>query len=414
MGSQISVTIVPISFLMLGVMTAPIRALHRFCAGRSAGAQAIRAEGRKTGPADGRKPGSTVSDSMAIPLFSRLTQTPGRRAVGLWLLLIAALILAMVVVGGLTRLTGSGLSITQWKPVTGVVPPLSHAAWVHEFDLYKQIPQYRIDNAGMSLTQFKGIYWWEWSHRLLGRLIGFAFLLPFLYFGWRGAITRKRMPRMIVLFLLGGLQGAVGWWMVTSGLEYRVSVSQYRLAIHLGVAIILLGAILWTALEYLRPKEAGAAPVRYAKWGLAFAGLIYMQMLLGALVAGLHAGLIYNTWPSMNGAFFPSETFSSPWWINIFENAGIAQFDHRMVAYVAAFSVLALWLMAMREKLSGWARASANILFGLTLFQILLGIETLLNQAPVGLSAMHQTSAALLFCVAVWHAYELRGAKRIA
>ena len=326
------------------------------------------------------------------------------KAVGIWLLCVALLIALMVVVGGLTRLTGSGLSITEWKPVTGVVPPLSHAAWEDEFAGYQRIPQYRLENSGMTLPQFKAIYWWEWAHRFLGRFIGFAFLVPFLWFVWRGAIGRRDVPRMVLLFVLGGMQGAVGWWMVASGLETRVSVSQYRLAAHLGVAIILLGAMIWIALEYLRGMER-----RRQSAGGAFVlvGLVYVQMLLGALVAGLHAGLIYNTWPSMDGRFFPEGAFfSNPWWINIFENAGLAQFDHRIGAYVIALAVAAIWIAGRR--LSGWARTTQHLLLALTAFQIVLGILTLLNQAPIALSALHQTTAAALFCAAVWHAFEMR------
>jgi cytochrome c oxidase assembly protein subunit 15 len=330
--------------------------------------------------------------------------TPQRRAVGIWLLGVALLIAAMVVVGGLTRLTGSGLSITQWKPVTGVVPPLTHDAWEHAFSLYQQIPQYRLENRGMTLPQFKAIYWWEWTHRFLGRFIGFAFLLPFLWFVWRGAIGRRDIPRMVVLFVLGGMQGAVGWWMVASGLETRVSVSQYRLAAHLGVAIILLGAMIWVALEYLRGTRARRQPATAA---FALVGLIYVQMLLGALVAGLHAGLIYNTWPSMDGRIFPEDPFySHPWWINFFENAGLAQFDHRIGAYIIAISVAAIWIAG--RDLSGAARKMQHLLLALTAFQIVLGILTLLNHAPIALSALHQITAATLFCAAVWHAFEMR------
>lgn len=192
-------------------------------------------------------------DGRARGRYHRPMTAPNpRKAVGIWLLCVAALIVAMVIVGGLTRLTGSGLSITQWKPVTGVVPPMSETAWASEFAQYQRIPQYRLENRGMSLGDFKAIYWWEWTHRLLGRALGFLFFVPFLWFAWRGAIGRKDIPRMAVLFALGGLQGFIGWWMVQSGLETRVSVSQYRLAIHLGAAVFLLGAILWTALEYMR------------------------------------------------------------------------------------------------------------------------------------------------------------------
>jgi len=316
-----------------------------------------------------------------------------RRAVGVWLLAVAAIILAMVAIGGLTRLTGSGLSITEWDPIMGAIPPMSDGAWAQAFAKYRHIPQYRLENAHMDLEGFKAIFWWEWTHRLLGRLIGVVFFVPFVVFAWSGAIRRADWPRMLVLFALGGLQGFVGWWMVQSGLETRVSVSQYRLAIHLGVAVILLGAILWTALEYLRgPAKGGKGG------GLALVALVYLQMLLGALVAGLHGGLIYNTWPSMDGRVFPELSFT---WTSFFEDPGLAQFDHRLGAY--AVLALGLWTSWRVRKL-----AAAQAVAGLVLVQVALGIATLLAQAPIGMAAAHQLVAALLFCASVWQAYEIR------
>jgi heme a synthase len=326
-----------------------------------------------------------------------------RTAVGLWLLAVAAIILAMVAIGGLTRLTGSGLSITQWDPIMGAIPPLNDAAWADAFAKYRRIPQYLIENRDMTLEGFKGIFWWEWTHRLLGRLLGVVFAVPFVWFAATGGIARRDWPRMALLFALGGLQGFVGWWMVQSGLETRVSVSQYRLAIHLGTAILLLGAIIWTALEYLRPGKSTGVSRRAS----AFVALVYVQMLLGALVAGLHAGLVYNTWPDMNGRVFPENPFFlSPWWINFFENDGLAQFDHRIGAYVVAAA--AAWVYVKGIKLSGAAKKSAKLVASITALQIGLGIATLLMMAPEGLAAAHQVTAALLFCAAVWHAYEMR------
>ena len=328
-----------------------------------------------------------------------------RRQVGLWLLFIAIIILAMVTIGGLTRLTGSGLSITEWDPIMGAIPPLNDAQWADAFAKYQKIPQYVLENRGMSLDAFKGIFWWEWAHRFLGRLLGFVFFVPFVWFAWTGAIRKSDWPRMLLLFVLGGLQGFIGWWMVESGLETRVSVSQYRLAIHLGTALLLLVAILWIALEYLRDLKAEAP--KPARRAIAMAVLVYFQMLLGALVAGLHAGLIYNTWPDMNGRLFPEDPFfSRPWWRNFFENPGLAQFDHRIGAYVVAG--VAAWIFARGVRLSGYAKKSAKLVAGITAFQIGLGIFTLLLQAPEGLAALHQVTAAALLCAAVWHAYELR------
>jgi cytochrome c oxidase assembly protein subunit 15 len=333
-----------------------------------------------------------------------------RRAVGLWLLAIATVIMAMVTIGGLTRLTGSGLSITEWDPIMGAIPPLNDAQWTEAFVKYQRIPQYVIENRGMTLAGFKGIFWWEWTHRFLGRLLGVLFVVPFLWFAWAGAIRKSEWPRFVVLFLLGGFQGFIGWWMVESGLETRVSVSQYRLAIHLGAAILLLGVILWAALDYLRDLKTGSQPALRA---FVLAVLIYVQMLLGALVAGLHAGLVYNTWPDMDGKIFPEGAFSiTPWWLNPFENPGLAQFDHRIGAYLIAG--LAIYIYAKGIVLIGAAKKSAKLVAALIVFQIGLGIVTLLMQAPEGLAALHQVVAATLFCAAIWHAYELRHYPAIA
>ena len=365
-----------------------------------------------------------------------------RKAVGVWLLAIAVIILAMVTIGGLTRITGSGLSITEWDPIMGAIPPLNDAQWHDAFAKYQLIPQYRLENHGMSLDAFKAIFWWEWTHRLLGRLLGFVFFVPFVWFAWTGAIARREWPRMLLLFALGGLQGFVGWWMVESGLETRVAVSQYRLAIHLGVAIILLGAILWTALEYLRlpspplrgrgqgegvstsrssfdtPSPRPSPPLRGGEgvmFGYVLVALVYVQMLLGALVAGLHAGLIYNTWPSMDGRLFPENPFSvTPWWRSFFEDPGLAQFDHRIGAYIVFFVALMLSFRVRSRKPSGQSANAAGVVAGLAVFQVALGIVTLLTQAPLALAAAHQVTAAALFCAATWLTFELRRSALIA
>jgi len=357
----------------------------------------------------------------------------GSRAVAFWLFAVAAIVFGMVALGGLTRLTGSGLSITQWDPIMGAIPPMSDAAWHAAFAKYQQIPQYRLENHGMTLEGFKAIFWWEWTHRLLGRIVGFAFAVPCLLFFWTGAIRRAEWPRMLLLFALGGLQGVVGWWMVMSGLETRVSVSQYRLAIHLGVAIILLGALLWMALEYLRtetpspPRSGGEGwgegvsaasaaaatpsprPLPHMRGGEGVAylltGLIYLQMLLGALVAGLHAGLVYNTWPSMDGRLFPELSFT---WTSFFEDPGLAQFDHRIGAYIVFIVALTLAFRVRKARPSPQAVNASGIVAALTVSQVVLGIVTLVSQAPVALAAAHQLTAAALFCAAVWQAFELK------
>src|SRR6202789_56813 len=262
-------------------------------------------------------------------------QTRNLAPVRWWLIAVAALIAVMVLVGGATRLTGSGLCIVEWKPVTGSLPPTSELAWTQAFDAYKTIPQYRQMNAGMSLDEFKSIFWWEWSHRLLGRVIGAAYLLPFLWFLWRGVLGGELKRRLWGIFALGALQGAVGWWMVASGLSERVEVSQYRLATHLVLALLIFAGIVWT-LRRLGDSAPSSAPLRLKISAVVLLTLTFVQLYLGALVAGLRAGKIYNTWPDIDGALIPSAArlfFDVPWWRNLFDNTLTVQFEHRMVAY---------------------------------------------------------------------------------
>jgi cytochrome c oxidase assembly protein subunit 15 len=333
---------------------------------------------------------------------------PRQRAVRLWLIAVAAMIFAMVLVGGATRLTESGLSIVEWQPVTGTLPPLSETAWRAEFEKYQATPQYRDVNRGMSLGDFKTIYWWEWTHRLLGRAIGVAFLLPFLWFLWRGWVGPGLKWRLWAIFGLGAVQGAVGWWMVASGLVGRTSVSQYRLAFHLTLACIIYAAILATA-QRLGPRPIAAIPRRATITAALLVGLVLLQIYLGALVAGLRAGLIYNTWPLIDGAFIPNAAslfFNPPWWRNLFENTLTVQFNHRMVAY-AIFLVALLHLAdAMRSRV--WPlRAGAGALFAVVTLQAALGIVTLLHQAPLWLALSHQGMAMVVLTVAVLHAERL-------
>src|SRR5262249_33807275 len=246
-----------------------------------------------------------------------------QRTVRLWLWMVAALLFGMVLVGGATRLTESGLSIVEWQPVIGTIPPLTDAQWQTEFDKYKTIPQYQQLNRGMSLAEFKTIFWWEWTHRFLGRFIGVAFALPFLWFLWRGWIGADLRNRLWVILGLGAVQGGVGWWMVASGLVERTSVSQYRLAFHLSLACVIYVAVLWTALRML-PFPVPAVPRRIRAGAVAIVVLVLVQIYLGALVAGLDAGLIYNTWPLIDGAWIPEASrlfFAEPAWRNMFENA---------------------------------------------------------------------------------------------
>ncbi|HLI12332.1 MAG TPA: COX15/CtaA family protein [Alphaproteobacteria bacterium] len=332
------------------------------------------------------------------------------RAVGRWLLLCCAMIFAMVVIGGITRLTLSGLSIVQWKPIMGVIPPLTHQDWQAQFDLYKHTPQYLIDNRGMSLADFKAIFWWEYVHRLWGRLIGLAFLGPFLYFLLRGRIERRLAPRLALLFVLGALQGALGWFMVESGLVDRPSVSQYRLAAHLAMALVIYGAMLWIALDLLVP-EAAAAPASRRAFARArlLAGWVFFVMISGAFVAGLHAGLIYNTFPLMDGKLIPDGLFSqSPFIANFFADIMTVQFDHRILAMTTVLLVVLFWLSTRGLALPPRARLARNLLLLMVFVQFSLGVSTLLLVVPVPLAAAHQAGALTLFTLALWTAHELR------
>lgn len=340
------------------------------------------------------------------------------RPVRLWLWSVAALIFITVIVGGATRLTESGLSIVEWRPVTGMVPPLSQAEWTAEFEKYKVIPQYEIINKGMSLDDFKTIFWWEWVHRLLGRLIGFVFLLPFLWFLWRGAIEPGMRAGLATIFALGAIQGAVGWWMVSSGLTEGVRVAHGRLAFHLTLACVIYVAVVWTA-SRIGPVPAAAqgaqsseqAPLRLRLTAFALIALTLVQFYLGALVAGLRAGLIYNTWPLIDGSFIPNGAdlfFASPWWINLFENTLTVQFVHRMAGYLLVLLVLLHLIDITRTRASGqgtfnWAAVLLLAMVG----QITLGVYTLILHVPIEIALLHQGGALVVLTIAVLHAARL-------
>jgi cytochrome c oxidase assembly protein subunit 15 len=334
--------------------------------------------------------------------------------VAFWLFVIAAMIALIVLVGGLTRLTGSGLSITEWRPVTGAIPPLSDADWQAEFAKYQGTPQYDLINRSMGLAAFKAIYWWEWAHRLLGRLIGVAFAVPFVLFLWQRRIERSLAVRLGLIFLLGAAQGALGWWMVQSGLEgASVEVSQYRLAAHLGLAIILFTLVLWTALEVIGTRRSSvAAATRFRVWALLFAALLFVQMLLGAFVAGLDAGQAFSSWPTYGSAWIPRGLYDlAPWWINHFENHALVHFQHRTLGYAAA--LMALWLFfSLRsigpDKPVRLAGVHTIALIGL---QIVLGILTVMSGVALPLAALHQIIALALFASALWWAYVLQAAR---
>lgn len=331
------------------------------------------------------------------------------RPVAIWLIAVAVLVLAMVVVGGSTRLTGSGLSITEWKPVTGAIPPLGESHWEAEFTRYRNIPQYQQINRGMTLAEFKGIYWWEWSHRLLGRLVGLVFFVPFVVFMIRREIPRRLMLRLGGLFVLGGLQGLVGWWMVASGLLNRVYVAPERLMIHLGLAFALLGALVWTALDAWAGGARQTLPSPWGRRGLWLTGLIFFQVLLGALVAGNHAGLIYNDWPLMNGSFFPADYAGPGFWATVAHSQGAVQLHHRLVAYLLTAVAIAFGVAAWRSSyLSRDAKLLALAVTAAVLLQALLGIVTLMAVVPIGLGVAHQVMAAATLCLAVAFSWRVR------
>jgi len=331
------------------------------------------------------------------------------RAVAIWLFAVAVLVLAMVVVGGSTRLTGSGLSITQWRPVTGVLPPLSQADWQGEFTRYKAIPQYQLINRGMTLGQFKAIYWWEWTHRLLGRLVGVVFFAPFVVFAARRMIPRRLMLRLGGLFLLGGLQGVVGWWMVASGLAVRTSVAPERLMIHLGLAFALLGALVWTALDAWAGWARQTLPSPWGRRALWLCALIFVQVLLGALVAGNHAGLVYNDWPLMNGRLVPADYAGPGLWATMAHSQGAVQLHHRLVAYLLVALAVAVGVSAWRSPyLAADAKRLALAVAAAVLLQACLGVVTLVTVVPIGMGVAHQVMAALTLCLAVAFAWRVR------
>src|SRR5256885_6009621 len=301
---------------------------------------------------------------------SSAQQAPHLGAVRWWLIVVAALIALMVLVGGATRLTESGLSIVEWKPVTGTLPPLNQEQWTQAFDAYKTIPQYRELNAAMTLAEFKTIFWWEWSHRLLGRVIGVVYLLPFLWFLWRGALSEELRRRLWLIFGLGALQGGVGWWMVASGLSQRVEVSQYRLATHLVLALLIFAAVVWT-LRRLVDRPRSVASLRLKMTSVALLVVTFVQLYLGALVAGLRAGRVYNTWPDIDGALIPSAArlfFEVPWWRNLFDNTLTVQFEHRMTAYaLLVFALLHVLDAAAARAGSAAVRGAGRLLAAITL-----------------------------------------------
>ena len=334
-----------------------------------------------------------------------------RKQVATWLFVCCAMVLSTLVVGGITRLTHSGLSIVEWQPLVGTLPPLDAQQWQEVFAKYQRTPEYHQVNRGMSLGEFKTIFWWEYVHRLLGRSIGAVFLLPFGYFLVRRRLDPKLVPRLAGIFLLGGLQGAMGWYMVKSGLVDDPRVSQYRLAAHLGLAFIIFAALFWAALGLLAPRAQAAEPSLggLRRRAAALAALAFVMVLSGALVAGIHAGLAYNSFPLMDGHFVPPGILLlEPWWLNFFNNMATVQFDHRAIAWLLALLVPWLWWRCHGLALGGRLPLACGVMLGALCVQIALGIATLLNRVPVPLAAAHQTGAMVLFAAILWVNHELR------
>jgi len=354
-------------------------------------------------------PATAQADSQA----SSLATTGAARAIAYWLFVCCALVFAIVVVGGVTRLTHSGLSITEWQPIVGTLPPMSQGDWDAAFARYQATPEYGLVNKGMGLDEFKGIFWWEYVHRLLGRLIGVVFLVPFLWF-----LVRRQIPpgygwKLAGIFVLGGLQGALGWYMVKSGLVDDPRVSPFRLTAHLGLAFLIFAAMFWTALSLLSgvheaPRGQRERPVR--RFAFAIAGLVFVMVLTGGFVAGIRAGFAYNTFPLMNGHIVPPEIMLlEPWWKNFFYNMATVQFDHRLLAWGLAFLVPMLWWKIRRDRgAPPRARIGANLLVAMLAVQIALGILTLIHVVPLPLAAAHQAGAVLVFALALNVAHALR------
>lgn len=330
------------------------------------------------------------------------------RQIAIWLFTVAGFVMLMVLVGGLTRLTDSGLSITEWAPIRGAIPPFTTADWLLEFEKYKQIPEYQLVNMGMSLAEFKFIYWWEWGHRFLGRIVGLVFFIPFVVFLVQKKINRAQLAPLLALFALGGLQGFMGWYMVASGLTERVDVSQYRLAMHLGLALIIFAGSLWLALNYWRGEKGQGRFGKKSVVAAIIVGGVLMQSLLGALVAGINAGKTYTDWPLMDGDFIPSGLFDSqPFWLNFFESHLTVQFDHRMAAY--ALTALIGWhvVRVLTSNIGGAVALSAKWLGGALVFQFVLGVSALMLAVPMALGAAHQLGAVALLAIAVTHLHIL-------
>lgn len=339
------------------------------------------------------------------------------RPVVYWLFCCCTLVFIMICVGGITRLTHSGLSIVEWQPIVGTLPPLSEGEWNVMFEKYRSTPEYLQVNQGMSLEEFKDIFWWEYVHRLLGRIIGLAFLLPCLWFIWTGRIRGGSVSKMLGIFVLGGLQGAMGWYMVASGLVDDPRVSHLRLTAHLGLAVLIFGAMFWQALNLKHGRINGAVGSAQGRdlrfWAYALPVLVFFMILSGGLVAGIRAGFAYNTFPLMNGHWMPPEILLlEPWYLNIVNNMAMVQFNHRVLAMVILLCTLVLWHKSRGLHFEGRLRIALRGLFGLVLLQVCLGISTLLLVVPTALAAMHQACAMLVFMASLATAHGFRDVSR--
>ncbi len=365
-------------------------------------------------PSTGIAPPRAASQGTVVPSSKDLARkAAARRQVGWFLVAMAGILFTMIVVGGATRLTDSGLSITEWRPVTGTIPPLTAAQWEVEFNKYRQIPEYQQINRGMSLADFKVIYYWEWGHRLLGRVIGLFFALGMIYFALARKLDRDLAWKLGAMFVMGGLQGVLGWYMVMSGLVDRVDVSQYRLVAHLGLAFAIFAFMAWVATDLLagtERRQPRAVP-GVGTAAVAVTGLVYLQVLLGGFVAGLDAGFTYNTWPLMDGSIVPPGLWRiDPWWLNLFENITTVQFVHRMTAYGLVAAVVALYVMTLRRPVTPGGRQAAGLLGLAVLGQMGLGIWTLVAGVPVWLGAAHQGGAVIVLALSIYATYRLTSA----